>query len=121
MCWNILLPLRRFADARLFADKEHGMNRLSLAGTALLLVLPAAYAAELPEFKPLAIAAHGKSALDDSGTIRRPQAHVVRAATVSEMRVIPDANGGLQLHCSNVPNPRLRAAEDRTVSVGSQR
>ncbi|TDR43283.1 hypothetical protein DFR29_107296 [Tahibacter aquaticus] len=94
------------------------MNRLSLAGTVLLLTFSAAYAAQSPEFKPLAIATHGKSALDDSGTIRRPQAHVVRAATVSEMRVVPDANGGLKLQCTDVPNPRLRTPQDRTISGG---
>lgn len=97
------------------------MKRLSLAVSVLLLALPAAFAAEAPEFKPLAIAAQGKSALDDSGTIRRPQAHAVRAATVSEMRVIPDADGGLKLQCTDVPNPRLRAVEDRAVSGGSRR
>ena len=35
------------------------MNRLSLAGTVLLLTFSAAYAAHSPEFKPLAIATHG--------------------------------------------------------------
>lgn len=96
------------------------MNRYVCAGTLLLLALPVA-AAELPEFQPLAIQAHGKSLLDADGQIARPQAHALRAPTVSEMRVVPDASGQLKVQCADVPNPRLRRAGNETVRDGERR
>lgn len=89
------------------------MNRYVCAGSFLLLALPlVASAADTPEFRPLATRAQGKSLLDTDGQIARPQAHAVRAPTVSEMRVVPDASGQLKVQCTDVPNPRLRRADD---------
>lgn len=89
------------------------MNRYACAGTLLLLAAPlVASAADTPTFLPLATRAQNKSLLDADGQITRPQAHAVRAPTVSEMRVVPDASGQLKVQCTDVPNPRLRRSDD---------
>lgn len=98
------------------------MNRFVCAGSLLLLALPSvAGAAGTPEFLPLATRAQGKSLLAADGQIARPQAHVLRAPTVSEMRVVPDAGGKLKLQCTEVPNPRLRQTDDQAVGQGERR
>lgn len=98
------------------------MNRYASTGALLLLALPViAGAAEAPEFQPLATRSQGKSLLDADGQIARPQAHALRAPTVSEMRVVPDASGQLKVQCTDVPNPRLHRSDDDTARNGERR
>lgn len=97
------------------------MNRYACAGILLLALPTVAAAAEAPEFLPLATRAQGKSLLTADGEVARPQAHVLRAPTVSEMRVVPDAGGKLKVQCTEVPNPRLRQMDDEAVRHGERR
>jgi hypothetical protein len=85
---------------------------------ALLTALPVA-AATQPEFQPLA---GGKNAATakNGPVMRSPLAQTIATPLVSETQAIPTADGGLEIKCREVPNPRLRDVDDRNLP-GPQR
>jgi len=87
--------------------------RSTLLLGALLTALPAA-AATQPEFQPLA---GGKTAATakNGPVMRSPLAQTITAPLVSETQAIPTADGGIEIKCREVPNPRLRDADDRQL------
>ncbi len=47
--------------------------------------------------------------------MRSPLAQTIATPLVSETQAIPTADGGLEIKCREVPNPRLRDADDRNL------
>jgi hypothetical protein len=88
------------------------MRKIVLFG-ALLAALPAT-AATQAEFKPLA---GGKNAATakNGPVMRSPLAQTIAAPLVSETQVVPTADGRLEIKCREVPNPRLRDADNRNL------
>ncbi|HSX61202.1 MAG TPA: hypothetical protein VLF18_13455 [Tahibacter sp.] len=87
------------------------MKTTAFLGLALLTALPAT-AATQPEFLPLAgakDAAHAKN----GPVMRSPLAQTIPAPIVSQAQAVPTADGGIQIKCSEVPNPRLRDTDAR--------
>lgn len=81
---------------------------------ALLVALPAAAAATQPDFQPLA---GGKNAATakNGPIMRSPLAQTIATPLVSETQVVPTQDGRLEIKCREVPNPRLRDADDRNL------
>lgn len=88
------------------------MRNFVLIG-ALLTTLPVA-AATQPDFQPLA---GGKSAATakNGPVMRSPLAQTIAAPLVSETQAVPTADGSLEIKCREVPNPRLRDSDGRTL------
>lgn len=92
--------------------------RKTLLFGALLTALPAA-AATQPDFLPLA---GGKNAATakNGPVMRSPLAQTIAAPLVSEVQVVPTSDGHLEIHCREIPNPRPRHMDERSLP-GPQR
>lgn len=86
------------------------MKTIVLIATTLTVVASGIAAAATPEFHSLA---GGKTAATAKGgpVMRTPQAQTIAAPLVSETQAIPNADGGIDIRCREVPNPRLRETD----------
>lgn len=91
------------------------MKTIALTAIATWLIVPAGLAlaaTPAPTFQPLAGSKSAATA-NNGAVMRAPQA--MRPPLVSETRAIPRPDGSLEIKCREVPNPRLRDADDRIL------
>lgn len=88
------------------------MKMMVLMTTTLAAVASGIAAAAVPEFHSLA---GGKTAATAKGgpVMRTPQAQTIAAPLVSQTQAVPNAAGGIDIRCREVPNPRLRDTDAR--------
>ncbi|MBL8299067.1 MAG: hypothetical protein JNN30_12080 [Rhodanobacteraceae bacterium] len=88
------------------------MRNILLFG-ALLAAMPAT-AATQPDFQPLA-GRKSNASIKNGPVMRSPLAQTIDAPLVSETQAIPTRDGGIEIKCREIPNPRLPEAGKSTL------